>query len=202
MKTLFYILIPFIGALIGWLTNYLAVKMLFNPKEPTKFLFVTFQGVFPKRQAIVAQKIGQLVADELLSSDEILQLIKHPENYQYIHHRLDTKLNQYFESTLPTKYPLLARLMPKKLAHRIQEEILEEIETQLPDLIQTQIHFLDQQLDIEKTIEQKVNALSNERLEKIIWAILEKEFVFIEWVGAFLGFVIGCIQVLIAILLQ
>ncbi|MFT5861156.1 MAG: uncharacterized membrane protein YheB (UPF0754 family), partial [Flavobacteriaceae bacterium] len=31
--------LPFIAALVGWFTNYLAVKMLFHPKEPINFYF-------------------------------------------------------------------------------------------------------------------------------------------------------------------
>jgi hypothetical protein len=37
-------LLPFIAALIGWMTNYIAVKMLFHPKEPKKFIGITFHG--------------------------------------------------------------------------------------------------------------------------------------------------------------
>lgn len=48
----FYILrmtsVPLIGGFIGWLTNWVAIKMLFYPREPKKILFVTFQGIFPK----------------------------------------------------------------------------------------------------------------------------------------------------------
>ena len=60
-------LLPLIAALIGWMTNYIAVKMLFHPKEPKKIVGITFHGVFPKRQNVLAEKLGQLVADELFS---------------------------------------------------------------------------------------------------------------------------------------
>ena len=60
-------LLPLVAALIGWFTNYIAVKMLFHPKNPKGFLFVKIQGVFPKRQKALAQKLGDLVAEELFS---------------------------------------------------------------------------------------------------------------------------------------
>ena len=56
------ILLPIIAALIGWLTNYLAVKMLFHPKLPLQVLGFSIQGVFPKRQKQLADKLGSLVA--------------------------------------------------------------------------------------------------------------------------------------------
>ena len=56
--------IPFISAFIGWFTNWIAIKMLFHPREPKRFLFMTIQGIFPKRQQQFAQKLGATVANE------------------------------------------------------------------------------------------------------------------------------------------
>ena len=54
--------LPVIGALIGWLTNWVAVKMLFHPREPLKLGIVTVQGIFPKRQQALAEKLCVVVA--------------------------------------------------------------------------------------------------------------------------------------------
>ena len=42
--------LPFIGALIGWFTNYIAIKMLFHPRDEVRIFFIPIQGVFPRRQ--------------------------------------------------------------------------------------------------------------------------------------------------------
>ena len=68
-------LIPLISAIIGWLTNFLAVKMLFHPKEPITFLSIKIQGVFPKRQKELSNKLGILVSEELFSIQEISKQI-------------------------------------------------------------------------------------------------------------------------------
>ena len=69
-------LLPFIAALIGWMTNFLAVKMLFHPKEPKKILGFSFHGVFPKRQSALAEKLGNLVSEELFSASDVSAKIK------------------------------------------------------------------------------------------------------------------------------
>ena len=71
-------LIPLISAIIGWLTNFLAVKMLFHPKEPITFLSIKIQGVFPKRQKELSNKLGILVSEELFSIQEISKQIRQP----------------------------------------------------------------------------------------------------------------------------
>ena len=69
-------LLPFIAALIGWFTNYLAVKMLFHPKTPRNFKLFTLHGVFPKRQTQLANKLGNLVSEELLSIKDVSKKIE------------------------------------------------------------------------------------------------------------------------------
>lgn len=193
--------LPFIAGSIGWFTNFLAVKMLFHPREAVHVLGFKIQGVFPKRQTFVAEKIGHLVANDLLASVEIFKHIGSEKNLNKIKLSLEDKLSNYFESTFVQKYPMAARLLPKKAKLRIQEEILEEVEKLVPVLIQSQVQHLESNLDIEDIITRKVNSLSGERLEKIIWDILAEEFKFIEWVGAFLGFTIGLIQVILGFIL-
>ena len=51
------------------------------------------------------------------------------------------------------------------------------------------------QSGIEETVREKVVSFSSDKLEEILFEILRKEFRFIEIVGAFLGFLIGCAQI-------
>jgi uncharacterized membrane protein YheB (UPF0754 family) len=74
------IIIPCISAFIGWITNLVAIKMLFHPRQPVRILGLTIQGIFPKRQMQFAQKLGALVSNELLSFDEIEAKITSEEN--------------------------------------------------------------------------------------------------------------------------
>lgn len=175
--------------------------MLFHPREPKKILGITFQGVFPKRQAHVAEKIGELVANELLASDDILMKINSAENIANIIEKLDKRLNHYFEVDFIEKYPIMSKLLPEKLKYKLQKEILVEVENLTPELLETQIKYLEQRLDIKALISKRVNMLSSEKLEAVIWNILSKEFQFIEWVGAILGFLIGLLQLALSLLI-
>ena len=69
---------PVISAFIGWITTWVAIKILFHPRNPKKFLGLTIQGVFPKRQQMVAEKLGAVVAKELIHFDEIAAMLRDP----------------------------------------------------------------------------------------------------------------------------
>ncbi|MFM9021264.1 MAG: DUF445 domain-containing protein, partial [Sediminibacterium sp.] len=79
-----WIIIPLISAFIGWFTNWIAIKMLFHPRQPKKILGLTFHGIFPKRQQVFAARLGKLVSDELLSFTDISTKITHPSNLKSV----------------------------------------------------------------------------------------------------------------------
>ena len=78
MDYLHYISGPAIGALIGYCTNYIAVKMLFHPYKEVKLFGMTLPftpGVIPKNKPRLAKAISRAVADVLLTKQDIAGLI-------------------------------------------------------------------------------------------------------------------------------
>lgn len=71
--------LPLISALIGYITNVVAIRLLFWPQQPINFGFFKLQGVLPKRQADIAASVGELVEERLLSLDEVIDQVNTPE---------------------------------------------------------------------------------------------------------------------------
>jgi uncharacterized membrane protein YheB (UPF0754 family) len=192
--------LPFISAIIGWFTNYIAVLMLFRPRKPFNFLGYNIQGIFPKRQALIAAKIGKMVADELLSVEDIQNKIHSPDAIDKINSKIEEKIDFYLNNSMPEKYPIMSLFIGSGTKTKIKNEVLGQVSTMAPDMIGDMVSSIGANLNIEESIKEKVTAFPPERLEKLLNDILKNEFTFIEWVGAFLGFVIGLIQLFIALL--
>lgn len=65
---------PMIGAVIGYGTNWLAIKMLFRPLKPVKigrFTLPFTPGIIPKRKEKLAKAIGQMVGNNLFTKNDI-----------------------------------------------------------------------------------------------------------------------------------
>lgn len=169
--------------------------MLFHPRKKIKFLFFELQGIFPKRQQLLAVRIGKLVADDLLSVKDIQEIIKQPDNIAQINKNIEGKFDEYLEKTFPARYPVISLFMGKKSKTKIKQEFMNEMEKMAPEMIDQTISNIEKSLDIEEIIRQKVAVFSSAQLEKLILDILEKEFRFIELVGALVGFLVGLIQV-------
>ncbi|HTN17740.1 MAG TPA: DUF445 family protein [Chitinophagaceae bacterium] len=190
-------LLPFISAFIGWFTNWIAIKMLFHPREPKKILGLTIQGIFPKGQKKFAQKLGVLVASELLHFDDIAKKISDPSQLNDVRPYISDHIDHFLEHKLTQKMPVLSMFVSASTLAPIKEGLMEEIDVMLPELMRQYADNLSSKIDIEQMVAQKVSAFSSDKLEEILVAIMNKEFRFVEIIGAVLGFMIGLVQVLL-----
>jgi uncharacterized membrane protein YheB (UPF0754 family) len=193
-------LIPVISAFIGWFTNWIAIKMLFHPKEPKKILGITIQGIFPKRQQQFAEKLGKLVSEELLSFADIQQKLVHPDNIQQLMPVVEEHIDQFLRKKLADEMPVISMFIGENTIQQLKGIFMKELESLFPVIMQRYMGHLQQELDLEKIVTQKVASFSSDKLEEILQSILSKEFRFVELIGAVLGFIIGLLQVLLTLL--
>lgn len=193
-------LIPVISAFIGWFTNWIAIKMLFHPKEPKRILGITIQGIFPKRQQQFAEKLGKLVSEELLSFADIQQKLVHPNNIQQLMPVVEEHIDQFLRKKLAEEMPVISMFIGENTIQQLKGIFMKELESLFPVIMQRYMGHLQQELDLEKIVTQKVASFSSDKLEDILQSILSKEFRFVELIGGVLGFIIGLLQVLLTLL--
>lgn len=193
------VLIPIISAFIGWFTNWIAIKMLFHPREPKKILGITFQGIFPKRQQQFAMKLGKLVSSELLSFADIEQKIADPENVSKLLPLLEAHIDTFLREKLTTEIPMLGMLIGDKTISQVKGVFIKELELLFPVLMKQYMTTLQSELDLEKIVIEKVGKFSSDKLEEILNQIMSTEFRFVEIIGAVLGFIIGLLQVFLTV---
>ncbi len=194
------ILIPLISAFIGWFTNWIAIKMLFHPKEPKKILGITFHGIFPKRQQQFAEKLGKLVSEELLSFKEIEEKIINPDNLSKIMPLVEGKIDFFLHEKLKSVFPMISMFIGQNTINQLKNVFMQELETIFPEIIGSYMKHLESELDLEKMVTKKVAGFSSDKMENILNQIMSKEFRFVEIIGGVLGLLIGILQVLITLL--
>lgn len=196
------ILIPLISAFIGWFTNWIAIKMLFHPKEPKKILGITFHGIFPKRQQQFAEKLGKLVSEELLSFKEIEEKIINPDNLSKMMPLVEGKIDLFLSEKLNIVFPMISMFIGQNTISQLKIVFMQELESMFPEIIGSYMKNIESQLDLEKMVTEKVAGFSSDKMETILNQIMSKEFRFVEIIGGVLGLIIGILQVLITILVS
>ena len=193
------ILIPVISGFIGWVTNWVAIKMLFHPRKPLRLPGMTIQGIFPKRQEQFAIKLGKLVSEQLLSFKDIEQKIVSPENLQKLMPVVETHVDDFLRKKLADVFPVISMFIGEKTIAQLKGHFLNELETLFPILMKRYMGHLQAELDLEKIVTEKVAGFSSDKLEEILMSIMAREFRFVEILGGVLGFIIGLLQVAITI---
>jgi len=146
----FLILIPFISAFIGWFTNWIAIKMLFHPKEPKKILGITFHGIFPKRQVQFAEKLGIMVSKELISFAEIEGKITDPKNIEKMMPIVEAKIDEFLRTRLSDAFPIISMFIGENTINQLKTVFMKELETLFPNMIKSYMKSLESTLDLEK----------------------------------------------------
>jgi len=188
-------LLPILAALIGWITNYLAIKMLFHPHQPKNILGLTFQGVFPKRQAQIAEKLGDLVANELFSMKDVAQKIEDLSTQPEALDEVGKRIEKTIRGKLISAFPMLSMFLSDEMIEKVTNLFKGELEDFLRVSAQGLAVKMEQSVDIQALVREKVQTFSSNKIEELLIGFMEQEFRFIEKIGAVLGFLIGCVQV-------
>lgn len=175
--------------------------MLFYPRNPRKFLGVTFHGVFPKRQSELANRLGELFAEQLGVQSKIEQGLANAFDQTELEATLRVKVKELAMSFIQKEVPFLAAMVPAELIDNLSLTVSTQLSALLEEKLKQGASSLGQGLDVKSIVKTQIEALEVEKLEEMLQGLLKKEFRFIEFSGAFLGFFIGCLQVLLSMLI-
>jgi uncharacterized membrane protein YheB (UPF0754 family) len=188
-----WILLPLIGGVIGLLTNYIAVKMIFRPLTRRRFFFIPFQGLVPRRQKELAKSIGKVVGSHLVEHKDIVKSFEKLDFDKLLGGVLDRGLAPKIQElrTLPLIGGFLTEERVGDIKQSIQKSILGHKQTILDEIEKG----LVKGLDVQKLVEQKVAAFQVQKLEQLILDVASRELRAITWWGGVLGALIGLGQV-------
>ena len=187
------LVIPITSGIVGWATNYLAVKMMFYPIE---FIGIRpifgWQGLIPMKRREMAEIEVELVLGKLLSVQELADRLDPEMLTTFVNRRLKQVLrrivNQVMEESAPTLWASLPVQGKNLVYKRIEADIPNVVRKMIDDLK----HNIDEILDIKELV---VNLLVNEPelINEIFLKAGEKEFPFIEKSGLYFGFLFGLV---------
>lgn len=197
-----YLLGPVVCGLIGWLTNWLAVKMLFHPRYPVTFGPLVIHGVFPKRQAALAARLGALIKQELVRLDEIADALRQQDMAERFRDTVDAAVEKLLTEKLVQAIPMAAMLLNEAMIKKIKTVLVPELLGLVPAFLDRAAGAITACYDVEEAVRKKVEAFPVEKLEGVLFAIMKKEFRFIEISGGVLGFAVGALQSLALWLLR
>ena len=98
-----YLMHPLVGSVIGYITNWIAVKMLFKPSKAVyigKFKLPFTPGIIPKNQTRLAHGISSTISNSLLNEDILKESLLSEEILKQLKEYINTYLNSESESSI------------------------------------------------------------------------------------------------------
>jgi len=163
---------PFTLAFLGWVTNWIAIKMLFYPKKPR----FGIQGIFPKHRDEFAIKTGDLMA-KILDPSEVMNSLSQSEFYEKVYEQLSEAMDQRW----------LTFFIGERKRRKMFEEVWEYIENQF-------VNTPDMSGSVQKFAHDYVLTLDTDDTFKLFDNYIGEHIYYLTWFGALIGFVIGLIQ--------
>jgi len=191
-----YAIFPLLGTLIGWGTNWLALKMLFHPREPVELGPYKLQGLIPSRRNDLSGTIAKTISDELLSSEDLVKAMEDLDIKEIALSQVEKIVRNKLESQNFREIPGVAAFQDT-IIHTVQTIVSSQVEDSIDDFLEHMGEHVSDNLDIVKLIEDKLESLEDRRIEEIVNEVSRKELKHIERLGAVLGFIIGCLQVIL-----
>ena len=196
------IILVIIGSIIGWITNYIAIKMLFRPYKEINFGLFKIQGLIPKRKHEIGEKLAETIQTNLLSIKDIVKEIDSSKIESELESAIDMMLDKKLKSETLVKYfPMLALFLNESIIKQIRNFVKKTILENKDEIISKLLTAFENGVDLKKIIVEKVDEFSLEDLERITFQLAKKELKHIELVGAVLGGVIGAIQFVVTIVI-
>ncbi|MGF6907782.1 DUF445 domain-containing protein [Fusobacterium sp. PH5-44] len=193
------ILLVVIGGIIGWITNFIAIRMLFRPYKPIGIGKFKIQGAIPKRRMELASSIGKVVEGELFSLKDIKDKLETIDLESKLTEIVNKIFEKKFEEIVLKNFPMLKLFLSGETLEKIKSIIVKIILDNKETIINAIMTSLENEINVKEMIEQKVSDFPMEKLEDLTNSLVKKELKHIELIGAILGAIIGFFQYLITL---
>ncbi|HET6502009.1 MAG TPA: DUF445 domain-containing protein [Amycolatopsis sp.] len=197
MDWLLYIAIPFVAALIGYVTKRVAIEMMFRPID---FVgvgpFLGWQGVVPRHGGRMAAIATDLLTANLLDLDEIFARVEPDRITREIEQPLLRAIDEITRDVLEECHPALWEALPSV----VQQLIIKQLQAGSPRLVRELMTDLRENLDTVLDLKHMtVRKLTRDRglLVRLIRETSRPEMAFIARCGIYFGFVLGLVQALV-----
>ena len=196
------VIMVIISATIGWITNWVAIKMLFRPHNEINLGLFKIQGLIPKRRAEIGTGIADVIQNELISIKDVIANIDREEFSKRLNDLIDDVLEKNLKTKVKEKFPVMQMFFSDKMAKDVSNTIKGIVMENQEKIFEIFSNYAEENIDFSTIIKDKISNFSLDKLEEIINGLAKKELKHIEVIGAILGAFIGLVQYFITLFVK
>jgi uncharacterized membrane protein YheB (UPF0754 family) len=188
-------LMPFFGFLTGWLSDWLALNLLFIPREPKRILGLRLHGVIQKNRDQITRDYAKVMAQDLFSPEVIFESLLNGPSSERLFAMMDREISKVVDKQTGRAAPLVQLAVGSARYREAKAAVVRTALDRIPETVGHAHGYAGEAMDIENTIADKMSQLNSEQFEAIMRPIFKDDEWLIILVGAVLGAVVGELQV-------
>lgn len=187
--------LPVAGFLVGWVTNWLALKVIFQPIEPIHICGFELQGIFLKRQKEVSEVFARVVCVEILHVKAMWTAIFQGRLSKNFFAMLRAHTLVFTGKLVEEIEPLAIAAMGAEKFLQMKEDIAQKVIEKIPTVIDASYEYTQEALGMETTIREKMGELPPSEFEGVLHPAFEEDEIQLIALGGVLGALVGVLQI-------
>lgn len=196
LPSLNWLMLPLGGIVIGYLTNFLALRLIFQPTNPIKIGPWVIQGLFIKRQKEVAKEYAQIVAAHILNTSNIFDAIVKGAGSDRLLEIVERHIRRAVDKTAGFSRSLIQITSGTKTYESIKANTTQLFVEALPENVKYIFDYAEDALNIENTIADRMANLPPSDFVGFLRPVFQEDEDKLIAVGAALGGTAGVIQLI------
>jgi len=186
--------VPLVAAFVGWLTNWQALVMIFQPLKFRGVGPIGWQGILPRKALKFADDVGRMLTERLLSPRDLALRLDPAEMEQLLARTLDAETRTLTREAAELIRPGAWDQLPEPLRESIVSQVRAQTSLAARELFDKLQGISDELLDVRALVTRELTGDNTSRLVMMFKRIGNRELKFIEHSGGVFGFVIGLAQ--------
>ncbi len=187
-------MLPLAGIIVGYLTNWLALKLIFRPIKSYNILGYKFQGLFFKRQKEVSETYSDIVTERILTTENLFDFIMRGRDTRLITMLIHKQISKLVDKTAEGYQHILQIFGGEKQLNIIKNIAVYRFKEELPVEIPSIYDYTEKAIGLNETMRKKMTALSAPEFEGFLHPVFQEDEMTLIIVGAVLGGLAGLVQ--------
>ncbi|TLH69146.1 DUF445 domain-containing protein [Mycolicibacterium aubagnense] len=191
-------IMPAFGFGIGLVSDYIALNMLFRPIKPTKYLgFIKFQGLLHAQREKITADYARILSEDLFAPDILFDGILKGPGADKLFSMVAREVELAIDSEVGGWTGTVVKFAVGTAKYNaLKDKVVDLVVERLPATLLDAQDYAMSKIDLEQTIIDKMNQLSNEEYESILRPVFKDDEPLMIAIGAILGGCVGELQVL------
>ena len=187
-------LLPLFGFLVGYLTNYVALKIIFEPVEPKMVCGFKLHGVFMRRQNEVSEEFARLNQLHFCNAENLWDEMIHGAYKDKFESLVRRNAAEFFDNAFGSGTRMVKMMLGEEKYAEIKQTVVDSVFASIPECVPVTYDYQNITLGIEETVRERMQKLPGKDFERVLHPVFEQDEIKLIVVGGVLGAVTGVAQ--------